>query len=212
VMMLRAPEGWLLSVTGCLGMAGLSTAGVAVAINNLQSTDARVGVVWSALVRRALAAGSAGAARDLILSAPIGSGRHYLLADRVGAFGIEASGTRRDLVYRGDEPAYVHTNHCFSDEVGACSRIAPGSTTLDRHAALCKSLEARPVASARDAFARLGSHEGYPRSVCANLSTPQRPHGVATCAAIAMNLASGELLAVAGFPHNVEPDRFSTRP
>ncbi|WP_225154586.1 hypothetical protein, partial [Bradyrhizobium sp. NBAIM08] len=69
-----APGAWLLSLTGCLGLAGMSAARLAVGINNLYSKDATVGVVWPAVVRRALQLASAPAARDAILTAPIGSG------------------------------------------------------------------------------------------------------------------------------------------
>ena len=55
---------------------------------------------------------------------------------------------------------------------------------------------------------RLGSEDGYPRSIQTNMSTPERPHAPATCAAIAMNLTTREVWAAGGFIHNVEPDRF----
>ncbi len=35
-------------------MAGVNSSGVGVTINNLSSTDARIGVIWPALVRKAL--------------------------------------------------------------------------------------------------------------------------------------------------------------
>ena len=60
VMVLRVPESddgpaaTLLTVTGCLGMAGMNARASAIAINNLYSTDATLGVVWPAMVRRAL--------------------------------------------------------------------------------------------------------------------------------------------------------------
>ena len=64
----------MFSLTGCLGLTGMNASRVAIAINNLYSTDATLGVVWPALVRRALQCTNALAARDLILRAPIGSG------------------------------------------------------------------------------------------------------------------------------------------
>jgi hypothetical protein len=54
-------------------MAGMNAARVAIAINNLYSTDATLGVVWWAVVRRALHQPSAQAARDAIAASPIGS-------------------------------------------------------------------------------------------------------------------------------------------
>src|SRR5262249_40163227 len=107
VMLLRVPVSQdgpaaaLLTVTGCLGMAGGSALRVGVAINNLNSTDATLGVVWPAVVRRALHQPTAQAARDVIAASPIGSGHHYFVADRHEAFALESSGTRRKEVFSG---------------------------------------------------------------------------------------------------------------
>jgi isopenicillin-N N-acyltransferase-like protein len=71
VMMLHVPastdgpEAWVFTLTGCLGMTGMSTARVAIGINNLNSNDATLGVVWPAMVRRALHQPTAAAAREL---------------------------------------------------------------------------------------------------------------------------------------------------
>jgi isopenicillin-N N-acyltransferase-like protein len=189
-------------------MAGVNDRGVGIAINNLHSTDARVGVVWPALVRRALRESGAHAARDVILAAPVGSGHHYLVADQQRAIGIETSGQVRKVIYEGEPDHYVHANHCLDPGVAARSRIPPGSTTGDRFDAMTRSVAAAPIADVRDAWRRLGSTEGYPRSVCTNMATPQTPHAAATCGAIAIDLAGRFALAEAGFPNNVEPHRF----
>jgi isopenicillin-N N-acyltransferase-like protein len=219
VMMLYVPEragrpaSWLFTLTGCLGMTGLNRAGLGVAINNLFSTDARIGVVWPALVRRSLCERSAAAARDVVLQSPIGSGRHYLVADAAAAWGIEASGTASEIVFDAGEPAadvatYIHTNHCLSPVVGARSRVPATSTTFDRYQRLTASIAERPVVDVPDAWRRLGSHDGYPRSVCTNMATPENPHGSATCGAIAMELATRRAWAQGGFIHNVDPEPF----
>lgn len=213
VMILRVPASadgpaaTLLSVTGCLGMAGMTTSRVAVAINNLHSTDATLGVVWSAVVRRALHQTTAQAARDVVATSPIGSGRHYFVADRRQAFAIEASGTRRKQLFAGGA-SYCHTNHCLDGEVAARSAIPAASTTLDRMRWLEASLARERVADLADAWRRLGSEDGWPRSVCTNMSTAEAPHGSATCGAIAMNLDTGELWAQQGFIHNVAAERW----
>jgi len=208
VMMLRTAGAWLLSLTGCLGMAGFNRNGVAIAINNLHSTDARVGVVWPALVRRALREPSAAAARDAILASPVGSGHHYLVADADSAFGIETSGQLRKVIYAGETDHYVHTNHCLDGDVAKRSRVPAGSTTGDRFDAMSRSVANQPVADVFDAWQRLGSHDGYPRSVCTNMATPQNPHGAATCGGIAVDLRGAFALAAPGFTHNVHPERF----
>jgi isopenicillin-N N-acyltransferase-like protein len=213
VMVLRtpasadAPAATLLTVTGCLGLAGMSTARVGIAINNLNSTDATLGVVWPAVVRRALRAPTAAAARDVILASPIGSGHHYMVADRKDAFAIEASGTRRKQVFAGG-PSYCHTNHCLDPEVGARNRVPPTSTTHDRLRWLEADVQRARVADLADAWRRLGSDDGWPRSICTNMATPENPHGTATCGAVAMNLDTGELWGQQGFIHNVAAERW----
>lgn len=209
----RGPEAWFLTLTGCLGLAGMSAARVAIAINNLYSKDATVGAVWPAVVRKALTTRTAAAARDLVLAAPIGSGHHYLVADRDDAFAIETSGVLRRVMFRSTsvspQERYCHTNHCLDPAVAAVSAISPTSTTRERMAWLEASLAAAPLRDLEDVWERLGSTEGWPRSVCTNMATPENPHGTATCGAIAMNLDSGEVWAQSGFITNVRPVELS---
>jgi isopenicillin-N N-acyltransferase like protein len=202
------PASKVLSVTGCLGMAGMNSARVGLAINNLFSTDATLGIVWPAMVRKALRAKSAVAARDIIEASPIGSGHHYFVADRNDAFAIETSGTRRKRIFDGARAQYCHTNHCLDPDIAQQSKVPPTSTTHDRYQWLMKDLARADVADLQDAWTRMGSQEGWPRSVSTNLATPEAPHGAATCGAIAMNLDTGELWAQGGFITNVAADRF----
>ena len=217
------PAAWLLSLTGLPGHGRDEQPRGRLCINNLASSDAQVGVVWPALVRRALSRHSAAAARDLLLEAPIGSGHHYLVADAGAAFGLETSGTRRAAIYAdqpgdgGDDegggaaaPAYVHTNHCIDPGVAAHTRVAQGSTTFDRFAFLKDRLDRMALRGPDDAWQLLGSHQGYPRSVCTNMATAENPHAPATCAGIVMTPGSGQILACAGFTHGVEPEVFES--
>ena len=202
-----SPGSRLLTVTGCLGMAGMNTARVAIAINNLFSTDATLGVVWPAMVRKALTARDATTARDAIAASPIGSGHHYVIADRERAFALEASGTRRKQVFAGG-PSYLHTNHSHDADVAARSKVPASSTTYDRMRWLEADVARARIHDLADAWTRLGSEDGWPRSVCTNMATPESPHGAATCGAIAMNIDSGELWAQQGFIHNVAAERW----
>ena len=65
-----------------------------------------------------------------------------------------------------------------------------------------------PIRDLDDAWRRLGSEDGWPRSICTNMATPEAPHGAATCGAIAMNLDTGELWAQQGLIHNVAPEKW----
>ncbi|MGH2899282.1 MAG: hypothetical protein ACRDMZ_11455, partial [Solirubrobacteraceae bacterium] len=133
--------------------------------------------------------------------------RHYFVADRTHAFAIEASGTRRKQVFSGGV-AYCHTNHCIDGDIAALSSVPATSTTHDRMTWLEASLGRAAVTDLADAWRRLGSDDGWPRSVCTNMATPETPHGAATCGAIAMNLDNGELWVQQGLIHNVAPERF----
>lgn len=213
VLMMRVPDAagqdaWLLSLTGCLGMAGLNGAGLSIGINNLTSTDASPGVVWSAIVRKAMRETNAEAAKDLLLSSRTASGHHYLVCDENDVFSVETSGTKNRLIFSGGARDFVHSNHCLDSEIAGCSRVPAQSTSYDRYDAMLADLAQRPIVDVNDLWKRLGSHEGYPRSICTNMSTPENPHAAATCAGIAIDMRKREVLAVAGFTHAVRPERF----
>jgi isopenicillin-N N-acyltransferase-like protein len=91
------------------------------------------------------------------------------------------------------------------ETVGAVSSIGPGSTTLERYAWLTREIETRPLADAMDLFGRLGSHEGYPRSVCTHLASEATPHAMATCAGIVMDLSARRAWAAPGCIHGITP-------
>ncbi len=201
------PEAWLLSITGCLGMAGMNAHGVGLTINNLKSHDARVGLVWPALVRRCLYESTAAAARDVVISAPLGSGHHYLVADASRAYGIETSGTRSEVWSEADltQPGrgFHHENHCLGTIVKEVSSVSPVSTTLERFAFLDRSIAERPIESGADLWSRLGSHEGYPRSVCTHLASTEHPHAMLTCAGLLLDLGRRVVHAHPGCIHDV---------
>ena len=207
VMMLGVPEsesepgGWFFTLCGCLGMTGLSRSGVAISINNLRSTDARVGVVWPALVRRAVREPTHEAAARIIEAGPLGSGHHYFVASRAGAVGLETSGTACRSVFSDDrsapETVFVHTNHCLDASIADSSLVPSGSTTYDRYRIL-SGLEQGPGLNAVDLWAHLGSHEEYPRAVCTHMASPEAPHASKTCGGLVMDVDRGRVMAAQG--------------
>jgi hypothetical protein len=96
----------------------MNARGVALCVNNLSSSDARIGVVWGRRRSGAPAQPTAAAARDLMLEALFGSGRHFLLADRE-AYAI-SSGTAA-VVFSGEMRDYAHTNHRIDPVIGSCT-------------------------------------------------------------------------------------------
>ena len=176
--------------------------GLGVCINNLKSHDARVGVVWPALVRRMLAERNAEARCTCCMTAPMSSGHHYLFGDaKRHVYGVETSGERKEVVLDADvarrELRYLHTNHCLSPAIEAVSWVSEWSTSYERFAWLEKSVaKQRDRAPPRTLWARLGSHDGYPRSVCTHLASARKPHAMKTCGAILVDPDAARALGV----------------
>ncbi len=209
VMHLLPPGGaevLCLTLTGCLGLAGLGQHGVAVTINNLNSTDARVGLVWPALVRSMLAANDARAAYERLLAAPLSSGHHYMIADGRAFFGVECSGELKVLTQVGPKAAHLHTNHCFDPVLRGRERLVPGTTSfarLDMATTLYAQQRPRDVDGL---WALLGSHDGYPRSICAHVDDLRGdPSASRTCARIAMMPSQGRMRVAPGCSRDDRP-------
>ncbi len=196
------PAATLLTLTGCLGMAGINAHGVAVLINNLTSTDARVGVVWSALVRRMLRERTVEGAVQVLRAAPLGSGHHYLVTDGLEAVSIETSGQLKRELARGTTARLLHTNHCLIDDLKAVERVPEGSTTWVRFGHLERRVDrlAAGRIGAEELARAFADHEGYPKSLCIHMTRPPgaSPHAVDTCAAVVFDHAARRMLAVQG--------------
>jgi isopenicillin-N N-acyltransferase-like protein len=209
VRMLRiAPAGsesetLCLTLTGCLGAAGISGRGVAVTINNLSSTDGRVGVVWPALVRAMLAQSNARAAYELLLRTPLSSGHHYVIADGHDYYGVETSGELKVLTQIGPRAAHLHTNHCFDPVLRRREAVPLGSTSFHRlNLATTIYAQARP----RDEdgmWTLLNTRDGTPGTLCID-PQPGDPTATATCAVIVMRLHDGWVRVVQGGAHRGE--------
>jgi isopenicillin-N N-acyltransferase like protein len=200
------PSAFLLTVTGCLGLAGLNAWGLGICANNCPSDDGMVGLLWPALVRRALQERTANKARDLILSSPMATGHHFVVADPSLAYGIEVSGCGRGVVFGGPGLVYAHTNHFLDPQLSEEGRLAQDSTSEERLDRLVPDIEDHPLSGADDLWTRLGSHDGHPRSLCTHLATHDNPHGTATCAGILMDLDRREVRAHKGCIHGAQPD------
>jgi isopenicillin-N N-acyltransferase-like protein len=197
----------MFTLTGCLGMTGLTADGVGVTINNLSSTDGQVGVVWPALVRAMLASGSAAAARDRLLATRLSSGHHYMMGD----------GQR---VLRRRDQRQAEGRHPGRRARGPPAHqplLRPGAAPLRESAAL----SARPSAASRSrltlyvqqrpndlqgVWTLLSSHEGYPRSLCSHIDAGD-PSAAKTCGRMVLQLATGEVWSSAGCGQDNPPVR-----
>ena len=196
-----APAATMLTLTGCLGMAGMNEAGLAVLINNLTSTDARVGVLWCALVRRMLRETTVAGAWAVLEGATLGSGHHYLITDGREAVSVETSGRDKAVLSRSAGERLLHTNHCLAEGMRATERVPDGSTTWLRYDHLARRAGALGAGTDAEALAAaFATHEGYPRSLCIHVTREAGagPHAVDSCSTVVFDHAERRMLCVGG--------------
>ncbi|HXW53282.1 MAG TPA: C45 family peptidase, partial [Myxococcota bacterium] len=189
-IMMRVNDVVVFSITGCLGMTGINHRGVAIAINNLASIDAKIGVLWPALIRKALSQESAMAAKTEIMAAPLGSGRHFAVADEQHFFSIETSGTKKKVVSDRASDVYFHTNHCLDEEMRKTHIILKDSTTFWRYEQLDNVVRHLDLSDAEKVFLAL-----------AKVSIPvdqSEPHKTATCGTFVMDIEKRGVVACLG--------------
>lgn len=201
------PPAVLFTIAGCHGMCGLNAAGVGICINNLTPTDARVGVVWPALVRRMLRETTAAAALEVLHGARLGSGHNYLVADPTAVYNVETTGRQYRLTHSDRTLPYWHTNHYrHPDLLPLEATLSKASTTRERFAVLNQAFEAAPPQSIAEVWRLLGSHEGHPRSICSHVAAGGGdPSASKTCGGVVLDLARRRVLAHRGCLNGFDP-------
>ena len=101
------------TITGCVGMIGMNSAGITVGINNLMATDGQIGVTWPFVVRKILQQEDLDAALDCLTGATLAGAHNYMLMDRHGnGYEVEAMSTSQHVTSLAEE-TITHTNHCL---------------------------------------------------------------------------------------------------
>ena len=199
------PRTFVLTLAGCVGMAGMSSTGVAVTINNLRSTDGGVGVVWPSLVRAMLAEPDAASARALLERVPLSSGHHYMIADGEAFFGVETSGKIKVQTQRGARAAHLHTNHCFDPVLRKYEAVPNDTTTFARlNMATTVYAQQRP----RDVdgiWSLLHTHDEGIASLCRHVPRDTDPDGSITCAIMVMRLQTRTIRVASGCAERSDP-------
>lgn len=187
---MRCNDTLLFSITGCLGLTGMNSHGLAIAINNLMSVDATFGVVWPAVIRHALQKENAISAKDAIMATKLGSGRHFAIADSTHFFSIEASATKKKIVWDKADEIYFHTNHCLDEEMRKTHVVRKDSTTYWRYQQLDDVVRYDDLSTADQVFLAL-----------AKVSLPvdiTSIHNTATCGTFVMDIAKRVVVGCQG--------------
>lgn len=103
------PAMLVVSFAGVLGVCGMNAAGLGAVINKVTATDARPGVSYPFVMRKALAAERVGDALGAMIFSPRASGINYQLAGGGAAFCAETSASYYQLLEI--DGAIAHTNH-----------------------------------------------------------------------------------------------------
>ncbi|MEO5667330.1 MAG: C45 family peptidase [Bdellovibrionota bacterium] len=179
----------VLTITGCLGLAGVNDQGLSVMINNMHCRETnRKGIVWPALVRKMLATTKTSHAAKVLADNIPSSGHNYMIFDRYTATDIETSGKSFESIghLREKDAGYLmHTNHYVGAlrEIEILDRQSP--STHARYDALKTFAGAHPI----DGVTSRQLIEGLfvKGSTCHTLNIPpndQTPHAGATCGGI----------------------------
>ncbi len=199
----NAPAFLSFSITGCVGMIGMNSAGIAVGINNLMATDGQIGVTWPFVVRKILQQDCLDAALACLTDAKLAGAHNYQIMDGSGAgYEVEALSTSRAMQPLGAE-TITHTNHCLVQQNLDRERERPPesrASSLNRLRRAQELLQNEAV-TVRDLMA-------LTRDEVAICARPQPPMHVESCGAAIMSPGSGEFWSVWGIPADNEYERF----
>ncbi len=161
------------SLIGCVGMMGINSKGCLVGVNNINTQNARAGLIWPALVRKLLKNDNLSQIKSDLKKAPVTSGHNYLVSSFEGGAHLEITPTEKEEVLtcqKNDSKTIFHTNHCLGKKVKKLEDpAATNSTTHIRFELLQKKTE--NLNSLQDLIALLNDHENYPKSICSHFES-----------------------------------------
>jgi len=161
------------SLVGCLGMMGFTNKGCFVGVNNINTQNAKAGVIWPLLVRHLLNQKNAKEMYQLLKEKPVTSGHNYLISDPKQSFHLEVSPSffeETDTLKRDEIKQIFHTNHCLGTNTKSIEiSNMLSSTTHNRMNILQKNSD--KLKSYNDLRNILTSHEEYPKSICSHFES-----------------------------------------
>ena len=185
------PDLLIYTLAGILGLNGMNSAGIGLTINKLVANDAREGVIYPFIVRKALDQVRVGDSFGAIVFAPRASGLHYQLASAEGvAWSIETSASYYELL--PFDSAVSHTNYYLSETMRkyeTSNWLSHGGTYV-RYQVSSKILREHIGHIDRELLLNLmKDHTNYPRSICGHGFTEQDEYDAfCTIAAVLMDL------------------------
>ena len=199
----EGPSFLTFTVTGCLGMIGMNSAGISVGVNNLMAADGQIGVTWPFVVRKILQQDNLDAALACLTGAKLAGAHNYMLMDSGGrGYEVEAMSSTYHLRELADE-TISHTNHCLIQKNLDVARQRPPASqnSSENRLRRARELLAKDGITIDDLMA-------LTRDEVAICTRPQPPTHVESCGAAIMSPASGDFWSVWGIPADNEYERF----
>ncbi len=166
----HSPEHIVFSLVGCLGMMGLNTHKCFIGVNNINTKNAKAGLIWPLLVRSALETKNFNELERKITSAPVTSGHNYIISTPENGAHWEITPEEKECIgksKRGDASEIFHTNHCLGEKIKKIEDPqSSSSTTHNRFEILAKKTPL--IETNKDLISLLKDHEGHPKSICSH--------------------------------------------
>lgn len=207
----KGPAMLVVTLAGILGLVGLNAAGVGAVINKVVATDARPGVIYPFIMRKALAAERIGDALGTVIFSSRASGLNYQLAGAGTAFCAETSATRYELLEI--DGAIAHTNYF----VGSSMRGFETPNWLSHGGSMVRKVVADAFLKRHQGVLTLDllkqltrDHTNHPRCICAH-GFPGEDENTAfhTIFAVIMDPAEGWMEFCPGNPCQNEYQRYA---
>lgn len=160
----------ILSLIGCVGLMGINTHNCLIGVNNINTGNARSGIIWPVLVRKTLEGTTLAEMRDILTKLPVTSGHNYLISSKEGGEHWEITPDVAECVGKVSLNTHgfaFHTNHCLGKEIQKLEdKTSMSSTTFNRFDLLTKKVN--HVKDINTLKGLLTDHDEFPKSICSH--------------------------------------------
>ncbi|AMK12127.1 C45 family autoproteolytic acyltransferase/hydolase [Pseudodesulfovibrio indicus] len=165
----KGPSQLVVSFAGILGLNGLNSAGVGAVINKVTATDARPGVIYPFIMRKALASERIGDALGAAIFSPRAGGINYQFAGSGVAFCAETSAAYYQLLEI--DGSIAHTNHFVGSDMRRFETpnwLSHGGSMVRRQVADNFLKKHRGTLNPEKLKELTRDHTNHPRCICAH--------------------------------------------
>ncbi len=187
----KSSELLCLSLVGCPALMGINTNNCLVGVNNINTQNAKAGIIWPVFVRALLEKQSVREMDDMLKNSPVTSGHNYIVSDPSIGEHWEVTPNHSECVGQtsADKPYAFHTNHCLGDVIQTMEmKDSISSTTHKRFELLTeKANQVRTLSDLKNLFQ---NHDNYPMSLCSHYESGAQDPST-TCGGGIANLSDG---------------------